>query len=78
MEDLHRQEEADPSETGSHHSPGPLQRTVGSKEIRCLVGEIQRREGAKEKGGRGFEEEERERKARSSKERKLVVFRTFV
>ena len=77
LEDLHCQKEADPSKAGSHHSPGALQRTAGSKEIRHLVGEVQRREGEKEKRGGATEKEEGEGKARSSEERKLVNFIVF-
>ena len=74
LEDVHCQKEADPSEAGGHHPPGTLQGTTGSKEIRRLAGEVQGREGEKEKRGGATEKEEGEGKARSSEERKLVVF----
>ena len=77
LEDVHCQKEADPSKAGSHHSPGTLQGTAGSKEICCLAGEVQRREGEKEKRGGATEKEEGEGKTRSSEERKLVIFVVF-
>lgn len=65
LENLHGQEEAYPSKAGSHYSPGTLQRTAGSKEICYLAGEVQGREGEKEKRGGVTEKEEGEGKARS-------------
>ena len=53
LEDLHCQKEVDPTETGSHHSPSTLQGAAGSKEVCCPVGEVQGREGEKEKRGGG-------------------------
>lgn len=61
LEDLHGQEEADPSETSGHYPPGTLQGTAGEEEIRCPTGEGKRRVGEKEKGRGDFEKEERTR-----------------
>jgi hypothetical protein len=77
LEDVHCQEETNPPKAGGHHSPGTLQGTAGSKEIHCLAGEVQGREGEKEKGGGATEKEEGEGKTRSSEERKLVIFLLF-
>ena len=65
MEDLHCQKEAGSSKASSHHPAGSLQRTAGSKEIRCHAREVQGRGGEDTKREGGFEKEEGERKARS-------------